>query len=155
MRKVFELAAFAAVIALLIAAVATAAGVTVAPTQAKESFTVIEHADSDTMADLGDEGDSIGDTLSFSNELYDESDSNVVGSSDGSCTRTKPGKTWHCTWTNTLQDGSIVVSGPFYDEGDSTLAITGGTGDYAGASGEMELKARDGGAKYEFTFNVS
>lgn len=155
MRKLFGIAALAAVIALLVAGIATVTGFSVAQTQAKDSFTVIEHADSDTLADLGDEGDSIGDTLSFSNELYDDTDSNVVGSSDGSCTRTKPGKTWHCTWTNTLQDGSIVVSGPFYDSGDSTLAITGGTGDYAGASGEMDLKARDGGAKYEFTFSIS
>lgn len=123
--------------------------------QAKETFTVIEHADSDTVIDLGEKGDSIGDTLAFSNEIYDAENANVVGSSQGSCTRTAPGNAWECTWTNILEDGSIVVQGPFYDAEDSTLAITGGSEKYSGASGEMHLKAREGGTEYELTFDVN
>jgi allene oxide cyclase len=127
----------------------------VAPALAEETFTLIEHATTDTVMDHGDEGDSIGDTLAFSNELYDAENANVVGTSQGACTRTAPGKSWECTWTNILEDGSIVVQGPFYDAGDSTLAITGGSGKYSGASGEMQLKAREGGTEYEFTFEVN
>lgn len=134
---------------------ATAWGSQVAPVLAKETFTVIEHADSDTVIDHGDKGDSIGDTLAFSNDLYDAENANVVGTSQGACTRTAPGKSWECTWTNILEDGSIVVQGPFYDAEDSTLAITGGSGKYSGASGEMHLKAREGGTEYEFTFDVN
>jgi hypothetical protein len=48
-----------------------------------------------------------------------------------------------------------VVEGPFYDTEDSTLAIIGGTGDYAGASGQMQLKAREGGTEYEFTYELN
>lgn len=125
------------------------------PSLAKETLTVIEHADSDTVIDLGEKGDSIGDTLAFSNDLYDADNANVVGTSQGSCTRTAPGKAWECTWTNVLADGSIVVQGPFYDAEDSTLAITGGSGKYSGVSGQMQLKAREGGTEYEFTFEVN
>ena len=152
MRKSFGL------VSLLVLALVLGAGIGISHWQqarAQETFTVIEHATTDTVADLGDEGDSIGDTLTFANDLYDDQDANVVGSSSGTCWRTRPGKTWECTWTNTLEDGSIVVQGPFNDSGDSTLAITGGTGTYNGASGEMTLHALDGGTKYEFTFSLN
>ena len=152
MGKSFGLVAF------LVLALVLGAGLGVTQwqqAQAKETFMVIEHATSDTAVDLGDKGDSIGDTLTFANDLYDDQDANVVGSSSGTCWRTKPGKTWECTWTNTLEDGSIVVQGPFYDDGDSTLAITCGTGSYNGATGEMTLHAREGGTEYEFTFTLN
>ncbi len=152
MRKSFGL------VSLLVLAFVLVAGIGVTQWQqarAQESFTVIEHATTDTVADLGDEGDSIGDTLTFANELFDDQDANVVGSSSGTCWRTEPGKAWECTWTNSLADGSIVVQGPFNDRGDSTLAITGGTGKYNGASGEMTLHARDGGTEFDFTFTLN
>ena len=152
MRKSFTL------VSLLVLALVLGAGVGFTQWQqarAQESFMVIEHATTNTVTDLGEEGDSMGDTLTWSNDLYDDQDANVVGTSSGSCWRTKPGKTWECSWTNTLEDGSIVVQGPFYDDGDSTIAITGGTGTYSGATGEMTLHARDGGTEYEFTFNFN
>ena len=35
------------------------------------------------------------------------------------------------------------------------LAVTGGTGKYRGARGEMKLHARDAkGSEYDFTFNL-
>ncbi len=95
---------------------------------------MIEHATADTVTDLGEKGDSIGNTLAFSNEHYDAENANVVGTSQGACTRTAPGKSWECIWTNILEDGSIVVQGPFFDAEDSTLAITGGSGKYSAAS---------------------
>lgn len=152
MRKSFTL------VSLLVLALVFGAGFGFTQWQqarAQESFMVIEHATTNTVTDLGEEGDSMGDTLTWSNDLYDDQDANVVGTSSGSCWRTKPGKTWECSWTNTLADGSIVVQGPFYDDGDSTIAITGGTGKYSGATGEMTLHARDGGTEYEFTFNFN
>ena len=142
-------------IALTLAGTFSAAQFLETPALAKETFTVIEHATTDTVVDLGDEGDSIGDTLAFGNELYDADNAEMVGMSQGSCVRTAPGKAWECTWTNVLEDGSIVVQGPFYDTEDSTLAITGGTGKYAGASGQMQLKAREGGTEFEFTFELN
>jgi hypothetical protein len=157
MRRFVSLLAMSTTIAAFLVAAGLLSGLlSAAPTVAKEEIVVIEHATSDAVVDLGEEGDSVGDTLVFSNEVYDSADANVVGSNQGSCVRTKKGEAWECTWTTMLDDGSIVVQGPFYDDGrDSTLAITGGTGDYAGATGEMYLKSRDGGDKYEFTFELN
>lgn len=134
-------------------AVSPFAGSLVAPALADETIVVVEHATTDTTVDLGDEGDSVGDTLTFANDIYDTADVNQVGTDEGSCTRTVVGKSWHCNWTVYLDGGQIVVEGPFKDDGDSTLAIVGGTGDYANASGEMILEAT-GDARYRFTFNV-
>jgi len=51
--------------------------------------------------------------------------------------------------------GQITVEGPFLDAGDSVLAVTGGTGDYAGARGDMVPRAigTDGKA-YSFTYKL-
>ncbi len=138
---------------LLGIAVGPLVGNLVAPALADETIVVIEHATSDATVDLGDEGDSVGDTLTFANDLYDEDDANKVGTDEGSCIRTVVGKSWHCNWTVYLDGGQIVVQGPFKDSGDSTLAIVGGTGDYANASGEMKLEA-NGEAGYRFTFDI-
>ena len=55
-----------------------------------------------------------------------------------------------------MEKGQLTVEGPFYDKGDSVLAITGGTGEYAGARGEMALCDVSGGAgtKYNFTYKM-
>jgi hypothetical protein len=45
--------------------------------------------------------------------------------------------------------------GSFYDSGDSALAITGGTGEFAGAQGEMALSAYGTkGDAYTFMYKV-
>jgi allene oxide cyclase len=116
---------------------------------------VIEHATSDTVVDNAPAGDSVGDTLGFGNSVYDASDTTVVGSDGGQCARTVPGTSWECMWTTSLKNGQITVEGPFLDAGDSTLAITGGTGAYRNASGTMDLHARNAqGSAYDFTFHV-
>ena len=116
---------------------------------------VVERATSDTLVDNAPTGDSVGDTLGFGNALYDASNTTTVGTSSGQCVRTVPGASWECMWTNTLKNGQITVAGPFLDAGDSTLAITGGTGAYRNAGGTMDLHARDAlGSAYDFTFHV-
>jgi hypothetical protein len=122
--------------------------------RADETITVIEHATTDTTVDLGAKGDSVGDTLVWANDVYDAQDANKVGTDQGSCVRTAVGKSWECNWTVFLPDGQISVEGPYYDTSDSTLAIVGGTGKYAGAAGEMTLKARDNGTEYEFSYHI-
>jgi hypothetical protein len=52
-----------------------------------------------------------------------------------------------------LTDGQITVEGPFLDAGDSVLAVTGGTGKYATARGQMTLHVRDAkGTAYDFVY---
>jgi allene oxide cyclase len=119
-------------------------------------LTVVERAATDTVVDLGETGDSIGDLLMFGNDLYDATNATVIGRDEGTCFRTNPGLAWECTWTNLLADGSITVQGPFPDSlADSELAITGGTGAYADAGGTMTLHSRDEtGTEFDFTFHL-
>lgn len=114
---------------------------------------VIEHATTDAVVDLGDPGDSAGDTLTFANEIFDSSNDDVVGSDQGYCFRTVAGQAWECAWTTFLRKGQITVEGPFYDAADSTLAITGGTGRYRNARGTMELHARSA-TEFDFVFHI-
>jgi Allene oxide cyclase len=120
-----------------------------------ESLTVVERATSDAVTDTGAEGDSVGDILTFANEIYDQANATLLGHDNGWCVRTVVGAAWECFWTLTLKDGQITVEGPFYDGRDSMLAVTGGTGTYAGARGEMKLHARDAaGSAYDFVYSL-
>src|SRR6476661_2540684 len=119
-----------------------------------KSITVIEHATSDTTTDTGAAGDSVGDILTFANDLFDAANAQKVGTDQGYCLRVVAGASYECTWTSFLPGGQIVVSGPFYDAKDSTLAITGGTGRYRNARGTMDLHSRAGGTEYAFVYRV-
>ncbi len=123
--------------------------------QSTTSLTVVEHADTDAVTDTGEKDDSVGDVLTFANKVYDEKNEKEVGTDNGYCLRTAVGSAWECNWTLTLTDGSVVVEGPFYDAGDSVLAITGGTGKYADARGSMKLHSRnEKGSEYDFVYEL-
>jgi allene oxide cyclase len=116
-------------------------------------LTVIEHATTDATTDTGAKGDSAGDVLTFANEVFDRRDAHKVGTDQGFCIRIVAGKSYECNWTTILADGQITVEGPFLDAGDSTLAITGGTGRYRNARGVMKLHALENGTKFAFEFH--
>lgn len=127
-----------------------------APAAAGEMITVVERATSDTVIDNGAAGDSAGDLLTFSNQVYDAANQNLVGSDNGWCIRTVAGQAWECVFTVSLEKGQISIEGPFYDVGDSVMSILGGTGDYNAASGEMKLHARNAqGSEYDFVFSLN
>jgi hypothetical protein len=116
---------------------------------------VVERATTDVVIDLEANGDSSGDLLTFHNEIYDETNQDVVGSDQGECVRIEVGVSWECRWVTTFADGSITVEGPFLDAGPSVLAITGGTGAYRDVAGSMRLVARnDTGTEYDFIFRA-
>jgi allene oxide cyclase len=159
MRRSVALIVASVVAALVLAGVLSLIRLGTAPAAAKESLTLIEHVTNETVVDLGEEGDTTGDTLVFNNELYDDTDVNLVGNSNGSCIRTAVGELWECTFTNTMEQGSLVVQGPFNDNGTGTFAITGGTGEYSGATGQMTLTAAEDSTadspKWEFAFEIN
>jgi hypothetical protein len=106
------------------------------------------------VIDLGAEGDSAGDLLTYGNEIFDKDNAAKVGDNNGWCIRVIAGKSWECAMTLTLADGQMTAQGPFYDGADSVWAITGGTGKYATVFGEMKLHARnDKGTEYDFVFS--
>ena len=116
---------------------------------------VIEHATTDAVTNNdGRATDSVGDILTFTNEVFDKKNAHKVGTDQGYCVRMVVGESWECNWTTLLSRGQITVEGPFYDTQDSVLAITGGTGAYANARGSMELKSRAGGTEFDFIFHL-
>ena len=124
--------------------VATGIGVAgVCPAHAEERLQFVERPLTDTVVDLGAKGDSVGDLLPFANPVYDADNKVLRGMAQGYCIRVIVGKSWECFWTLTLKEGQITVEGPYSDAGDSILAVTGGTGRYAGAKGQLTLHPRD------------
>jgi hypothetical protein len=119
---------------------------------------LIEHAETDTVRHIGpaNEEDSVGDVLAFANPVYESANKKQAGTDNGQCVRTAVGKAWECIWTVSLEGGQLTVEGPFYDGGKSSeLAITGGTGEYKDASGQMTLKARnEAETEYDFIYEV-
>ncbi len=111
-------------------------------------------------ANIEDGMDSPGDVFVFDQKLLAEDQETIIGRNAGFCIRTDPGAldysgTDHptlpddplnnygqCSWTLTFVEGSgysgsIMVSGREADLGTSVVTITGGTGDFVGASGEL------------------
>lgn len=114
---------------------------------------VIEHATTDAVTN-GTADDSAGNILTFANGVFDSSDTKKVGTDQGYCVRIEAGKSWECNWTTFLPGGQITVEGPFLDAGDSSLAITGGTGRYRKAHGTMKLHSLENGTKFAFEFHL-
>ena len=124
------------------------------PSLAAQSFTAVERATTDAISVHGGKAaDNVGDILTFSNDIFDAANKVKIGTDQGFCVRLVVGKSFECHWTTTLAKGQISVDGPFLDAGDSVLAVTGGTGDYAQLRGEMRLHARDAkGSAYDFIY---
>ncbi len=113
------------------------------------------------QAAAADDGlDSPGDIFVFDQQLLAADGKTIIGRNAGYCVRTDPGapdfsSTDHpeladdphnnygqCSWTlsfsgNSSYTGAITVSGREADLGTSVVAIVGGTGDFAGASGTL------------------
>ena len=116
---------------------------------------VVERAITDVVSN-GKKTDSLGNLLTFANPVYDAANAKRIGSDSGFCVRTVKGKRWECEFTTTLGSGQISVQGPFSDTGNTKLAITGGTGEYADSRGWMELKYHNAkGTAFDFIFHLT
>jgi allene oxide cyclase len=148
-------------VAAATAALALTALMAAAPSYAKtphasgKTVHVIEHAITDTEVPGVGGKDVKGNILTFNNPVFNTANTKQVGHDEGFCTRlqVKLG-IWECLWTTFLKGGQITVQGPFYDTRNSELSITGGTGAYEGARGQMDLKSRNGGKEYDFIFHL-
>jgi allene oxide cyclase len=143
------------------AGICTAAGLTAAwfvnpgSAAAAQEITAIEHAMPYTVQDLGADGDSAGDIFAFSNDVFDGDNVNRIGISAGSCVRTVVGVAWECTWTASLAGGQITLQGPYHDSGESVFAVTGGTGSFATAQGDLLVSPiGTDGKQSRFTFRL-
>jgi allene oxide cyclase len=122
---------------------------------AGERLQIIERALSDAIVHVGGKDDAAGNLLTFATPLFDAANKTQLGSDQGFCVRVAVAKSWECLWTVILKGGQITVEGPFLDAGDSLLAVTGGTGKYAGAKGSLRLHPRDAkGSAYDFNYEL-
>jgi Allene oxide cyclase len=143
--------------AVVLVVLATALTISFARTRAVTqpmTIHVVEHSITDVVTDIGKRGDSVGDIYSWYNPVFDATDTKKVGHDQGDCIRVslKAGS-WECRWLTYIQGrGAIMVEGAFFDTRDSTLAITGGTGEFRNARGVMKLTTHKGG--YNFIFQL-
>jgi allene oxide cyclase len=155
MRRTLILTTAAAVLASALTAGAMAIGSGSHGIVSPIRIHVVEHPVSDQVVDVGRHGDSPGDLLPFANPVFNAANTHQVGSDQGSCMRVSVTQgRWECMWTTFLHDGQITVEGPFRDAFPTTvLAVTGGTGAYRNARGQMVLHTRKDG-NFDFIFKL-
>ncbi len=115
-----------------------------------DSFSFVDNAPKTRVGSEGPEQLSNGDQLTFASDLLDAAKRDV-GDLDVSCIFTRPGRSDDasavCTGVMTVPGGSLTASvgGRAFAEGaraggTTNGAIVGGTGDYAGATGDFESR---------------
>jgi hypothetical protein len=96
----------------------------------------------------GDVPPSPGDTSIVGYRVLDATGEKRLGRVSSVCVSTdRRGQAMQCTGALTLPDGTIMLEGP-----GNPLAITGGTGAYAGARGTAEGHDHDGRTTLTVTF---
>ena len=95
----------------------------------------------ENYVDLGAAWFSVGDLLVFQDTLLDQKGA-TVGTQGGACTITAVlpnGFQTHCVGTASLPDGQISFQGLTSNAPVKPLAVTGGTGTYQAATGDLIL----------------
>jgi hypothetical protein len=130
-------------LALAAAALFIPVGSSAKPKQKVKTIEAFAVVDSAFPVDVGAPGDSLGDTVVFTQKLYtDETKTTQIGTDEAFCVRTVVGVHQLCTGIFYLRGGTITITGP-EASGVHSLAITGGTGRFLGARGEVVLNSID------------
>jgi hypothetical protein len=119
-----------------------AGGLLVAPpASAAERMLKVRETVLQTHVDnVGEKGPSLGDRLTFVSRL--SSGSARTGAAVGDCTwysgKSKATAQYYCTEMFRLREGQIAIAGLFsYDRAVNTFAITGGSGRFRDAAGQV------------------
>lgn len=143
-------------IAALASLAVAAAGAGLASATASSSdnpgrtFTVFSKTVQFAGIDLGSPGPSLGDQAVFSDDLFTDRNGSKVGSDGGVCTTVRQDKTTRtdtvqCLVTFSFQGGQIATQALLTLEngnftGTQTGPVTGGSGEFRGAGGEVTVK---------------
>jgi hypothetical protein len=94
----------------------------------------------------GQVGDAVGDSFTSVSEIRDADDETVIGRDRATCSMADPAEgRWHCYGTTEFDGlGSITYQGVLDPTGRSVNAITGGTGRFRGAGGQVVFEALAG-----------
>jgi hypothetical protein len=106
--------------------------------------------------DLGEPGLSVGDSIVISDDLFQ--DGEKVGVHGGTCTVVRVETVlFHCVVPFALPDGHITAQGLVRPElAEEQVAVTGGTGTYTTAQGELTvLEEGEGQSRYTFDLLLS
>ncbi len=110
------------------------------------------------FVDVEGDGPSPGDIYVFRNKLFDGQGDTAeqVGQALGRCNLIRSAtKSFVCTIVSTLKDGSITTDGILTNAKRATTSVqsvTGGTGEYVGATGEGSLELSSVRKPYEVRF---
>jgi allene oxide cyclase-like protein len=139
MRKLGAIATGALLLAI------TASGASLAgtgPGGTPQTIRLEERTADFAYLDQGEQGPSLGDQIVFHGRLFDEGGERA-GLDAGSCVQTSSTNEFHCATTTRLRGGSLTAQGlvrgasiPFV----AIFAITGGTGEFADAGGQLRLE---------------
>jgi len=92
---------------------------------------------------VGGRGGRPGSQLVFTGMLFKRNGSSAIGRSQGSCTRTAPGRgeVYQCLLSFILRDGAIYGQSVASADGPALGVITGGTKEYRNVRGTFRFKA--------------
>ena len=141
----------------ILASLALSASVVVVapPALSAEHFVVVERPTNESIIETGGQEDAVGNLFVFANPVFDAANQAQVGTDNGYCVRTVAGKLWECVWTMVFKEGRLTAQGMVEDDRESLFTVTGGTGKYLGATGQMTLRPRPGTPKaWDFIFNL-
>ncbi|KAL3682368.1 hypothetical protein R1sor_000390 [Riccia sorocarpa] len=102
----------------------------------------------------------IGDIVPYSNKVYDCTGKKYLGRSAGLCVvvehhHASGGDLFETTMSHYLGDyGHISCQGPYMTYADSEMAVTGGTGRFAGARGWVKCQNIGGPLKLIYTYHI-
>jgi hypothetical protein len=150
--------------ALTAACVASAialVGVSVATPSAEQSKStktfkfVFKFSDAHVRLDLGSGALTTGDTDTYTGPVLNEAGTSRVGFAQGHCVITLPNRPLaQCTVSYFFDHGQIATQGPNYYNRPFNHAITGGTGVFREAKGEMRAAPLPGEAGWNITLKV-
>ena len=101
-----------------------------------------------TFVDTGKPGPTVGDVAVFRDDVL-RADGSTAGTLRQVCTLVDlvggpPTSTFECVGSLALKEGTLTIAGPFVPAApEQSAAITGGTGAYATARGEVAIRAVD------------
>ena len=123
-----------------------------------DNFGFVDSAPKTKIGDEGPESLSNGDAFTFSGDLLDASGTDR-GELDTSCAVTRPGgfdkAHLHCTGTATIPGGTLTLArgGRVFAGADPRGAILGGSGAYAGATGDF-AEGEENAGRTPYTFHI-
>ncbi|MBC2900746.1 allene oxide cyclase barrel-like domain-containing protein [Streptomyces cupreus] len=139
---------------------AATALVTAAPASAQEDdFTLYAREVAGDEEEDQQQAPEVGDTFSFADDLFEEKGGDKVGRDGGACTVVRTGNPLdiQCVGTFVLTGGQItaqvLMTVPLEESAELPAfdaSVTGGTGDYRGASGQIHITEDGAYEKLDF-----